>query len=115
MMRSLQSDLNPPQPQLPATPEPEAGGEDEEEEGAVEAQEVLTTEHLLTSDQASGGALVRCSHPHPSGRGYCSTPNFPEAKECRVCGGRVSHQDPLVSTCAGGEAAGGQGGKVEGT
>jgi len=35
---------------------------------------------------------VRCSHPHPSGNGYCSTPNFPEAKVCRECGGRVSHQ-----------------------
>ena len=35
---------------------------------------------------------VRCSHPHPSGTGYCSTPNFPEAKVCRECGGRVSHQ-----------------------
>ena len=43
-------------------------------------------------NQVSGEAPVRCSNPHPSGRGYCSTPNFPEAKECKVCGGRVSHQ-----------------------
>ena len=39
----------------------------------------------------SGGAPVRCSNPHPSGNGYCGTPNFPEAVVCRMCGGRVSH------------------------
>ena len=43
-------------------------------------------------DPVSGETPVRCSNPHPSGKGYCSTPNFPEAMVCRVCGGRVSHQ-----------------------
>ena len=42
-------------------------------------------------NRVSGGAPVRCSHPHPSGTGYCGTPNFPEAIMCRECGGRVSH------------------------
>ena len=60
--------------------------------------------------QVSGGAPVRCSHPHPSGNGYCGTPNFPEAMVCRECGGRVSHTGAGSSGYGSGTNQQGRGG-----
>ena len=58
----------------------------------------------------SGGNPVRCSHPHPSGTGYCCTPNFPEATVCRTCGGRVSHPGAGPSGSGSGTNQRGRGG-----
>ena len=61
-------------------------------------------------DPVSGEIPVRCSNPHPSGNGYCSTPNFPEATVCRGCEGRVSHLGAGPSGSGSGTNQRGRGG-----